>query len=91
VELQPVFETLPVLYRAVLDAVADLESRGYRRQAATIRSEATTAYSGAWTPGAAQRMHALRTRAARLADSGKGGRAVALDGLERIDVGGSTA
>jgi hypothetical protein len=91
VEPQPVFETLPVLYRAVLDAVADLEARGYRRQAAAIRADATSTYSRAWTPAAAQRMHALRTRAARLADSGKGGRAVALDGLERIDVGSSTA
>jgi hypothetical protein len=87
VEPQPVFETLPVLYRAVLDAVADLEVRGYRRQAASIRSDATAAYSRAWTRSAAQRMQALRTRAARLADSGKGSYPAARAALERIDIG----
>lgn len=85
------FETLPVLYRAVLDAVADLESVGYRREAASIRSEATAAYSRAWTRSAARRMHILRTRSARLADSRRRSRHVPLGGLDRARARGSTA
>ena len=52
VEQQPVAEVLPGLYRAVLDAVADLELRGLRPDAAKLRLEATRAYSGAWNPAA---------------------------------------
>jgi hypothetical protein len=66
VEQQPVAEVLPGLYRAVLDAVADLELRGHRLDAAAIRSEATHAYSGAWTPAAAHRMKVLSARASRI-------------------------
>jgi hypothetical protein len=69
VEQQPVAEVLPGLYRAVLDAVADLEVRGYRREAATIRSDATRAYSGSWNPAAARRMRVLSARAARIVAS----------------------
>jgi hypothetical protein len=69
VDQQPVAELLPGLYRAVLDAVADLEQRGHRRDAATIRMEATRAYSGAWTPAAAHRLRVLIARAARIVGS----------------------
>lgn len=65
----PVAEVLPGLYRAVLDAVADLESRNRRAEAATIRSEATRVYSRAWTPDAAKRLRALRTRAVRFVEA----------------------
>lgn len=64
----PVSEVLPGLYRAILDAVADLESRHRRREAAEIRAEAIRVYSRAWTADAARRMRALRARADRYAD-----------------------
>jgi hypothetical protein len=67
VEQQPVAEVLPGLYRAVLDAVADLELRGHREDAAAIRADATRAYSGAWNHGAARQLRILRARAARVA------------------------
>lgn len=66
VEPQPVAEILPGLYRAVLDAVADLELRGYRPDAARLRVDATRAYSGAWNPAAAHRLRVLTARAARI-------------------------
>jgi hypothetical protein len=69
VEQQPVAEVLPGLYRAVLDAVADLELRGYRLDAARLRADATRAYSGAWNPAAAHRMRVLTARAARIVAS----------------------
>ena len=69
VEQQPVAEVLPGLYRVVLDAVADLELRGFRREAATIRVDATRAYSGAWNAAAAHRMRVLSARAVRIAAS----------------------
>jgi hypothetical protein len=74
VQQQPVAEVLPGLYRAVLDAVADLELRGHRDDAATIRADATRAYSGAWNPAAARRMRILRARAARVAATRRPGR-----------------
>jgi len=69
VEQQPVAEVLPGLYRAVLDAVADLELRGYRLDAAAIRSDATRAYSGAWNVATAHRLRVLSARAARIVAS----------------------
>ena len=71
---QPVAEILPVLYRSVLDAVGRLEARGLRREAATIRADATEAYSGAWNPGAARRMTSLRERAEKVLNSRRGQR-----------------
>lgn len=64
----PVSEVLPGLYRAVLDAVADLEARHRRREAAEIRAEATSVYSRAWTADAARRLRTLHARADRLID-----------------------
>lgn len=64
----PVSEILPGLYRAVLDAVADLEARGRRREAAEVRAEATLVYSRAWTTDAARRLRALRIRADRIGE-----------------------
>ena len=84
-EQQPIAETLPVLYRAVLDAVAELEARGLRREAATIRADATEAYSGPWNPGASRRMSNLRDRARKVIQGGKGQRrpAIAAGPIER--------
>ena len=70
----PVSEILPGLYRAVLDAVADLEARGRRREADQIRAEGTRIYSRAWTPDAARRLRQLRSRADRVADGRRRGR-----------------
>lgn len=66
----PVAEIMPGLYRAVLDAIADLEARNRRREAAEIRTVATRVYSRAWTPDAARRLRALRHRADRVGDGG---------------------
>jgi hypothetical protein len=62
-------EVLPGLYRAVLDAVAQLESHGRRREAATIRAEATATYSRAWNAAAERRLRHLQARAARTLQS----------------------
>jgi hypothetical protein len=85
VEHQPIAETLPVLYRAVLDAVAELEARGLRREAATIRADATEAYSGPWNPGATRRLSTLRDRARKVLHGRRGQRrpAVVIEPLER--------
>jgi hypothetical protein len=65
----PVAEVLPGLYRAVLDAVASLEARQRRTEAAAIRGEATRVYSRAWTPDAARRLNILLGRAHRIAEA----------------------
>lgn len=85
VEQQPLSETLPVLYRAVLDAIAELEALGFRREAAQVRADATGAYSGAWNPAANRRLHALHARADRIA-AGRRHRRPVLEPLERIDL-----
>ena len=83
-EQELVAEVLPGLYRAVLDAVADLELRGLRNDAASIRADATRAYSGAWNPAAARRLRILRARAARIvATRGPGRRESIRDALGR--------
>jgi hypothetical protein len=79
-EQLPVAEVLPGLYRAVLDAVARLESHGRRREAAAIRAEATAAYSKAWNAGAERRLRSLGARAARI-DEGR--RRAAPESLEK--------
>lgn len=70
-EQQAISEVLPGLYRAVLDAVAGLELRGYRREAAALRTEATRAYSGAWNAATAHRLKVLAARAARIVGSSR--------------------
>jgi hypothetical protein len=68
-EQLPVSERLPRLYRAVLDAVAELEIHGRRRDAAAIRAEATTVYSKAWNARAERRLTALCDRAERIVET----------------------
>jgi uncharacterized protein GlcG (DUF336 family) len=65
-EQLPVSEVLPGLYRAVLDAVAELEAYGRRGDAATIRADATAAYSKAWDAAAERRLRSLRARADKI-------------------------
>jgi hypothetical protein len=74
VDEPPISEILPGLYRVVLDAVADLEARGRRREAAEIRADATRVYSRAWNAAAAHRLRALRLRADRIGDARRRGR-----------------
>ena len=62
-----VAEIMPVLYRGVLDSVAELEARNGRHEAARIRDEAPRVYSRAWNLDAARRLRSLCERAGRLA------------------------
>jgi hypothetical protein len=87
VDPEPLSETLPVLYRAVLDAIGELEALGFRREAAQVRVEATRAYSGAWNPAAARRLQALRDRADRVAAGRRRRRPAVLEPLDHIDLG----
>jgi hypothetical protein len=59
-------ESLPALYRAILDIVADLEHRGLRRDAIRIRADATAVYSTAWDERGQRRLHQVYARAWRL-------------------------
>jgi len=61
-------ESLPELYRQVLDRVATLESRGQREEAGLIRSDAIRIYSGPWTEPASRRLRSLRIHAERVVD-----------------------
>jgi len=61
-------ESLPELYRQVLDRVATLESNGMRDEAGLVRNDAIRIYSGAWTESAARRLRSLRIHAERVVD-----------------------
>jgi hypothetical protein len=61
-----VAEIMPVLYRGVLDSVAQLEARHARRDAERIRAEATRVYSRAWNLDAARRLRSLCEKASRM-------------------------
>ena len=61
-------EDLPALYRAILDAVADLEAMDERPLAARIRRNATAAYSRAWDERARRRLLLLLRDAGQPAD-----------------------
>ena len=58
-------ESLPEIYRAILDRVAELEAIGARREAGQIRSAATRAYSDAWDAAALRHLLSLLARAQR--------------------------
>ena len=58
-------EELPDLYRAILDAVAQLEAAGERQRAGRVRRDATAAYSRAWDDRARRRLVALLREAGR--------------------------
>ena len=55
-------ETLPCLFREVLDALARLEELGARTDAARLRSEAIDGYSRAWDLACKKRLENLRGR-----------------------------
>ena len=59
-------ETLPALYRAILDGVAELERRGVRDEAALVREEAIAVYSTAWDDVGRRRLSALVRRIHRV-------------------------
>ena len=59
---QTIAETLPRLYRDVLDALARLEQLGAMDAAARLRSEAIAGYSGAWDARCSARLEALLGR-----------------------------
>lgn len=58
-------EELPMLYRAILDRVADLEAAGDRTEALRVRRDATKAYSRAWDDKARRQLEQLLRRAER--------------------------
>ena len=62
-----VAESLPELYRQVLDRVAALEQHDLRDEAALVRNLAIRIYSGSWTETAQRRLRDLRIHAERVA------------------------
>jgi hypothetical protein len=66
VEEPLVAESLPELYRQVLDRVAALEEHDLRVEAALVRNDAIRIYSGAWTESATRRLRSLRIHAERV-------------------------
>jgi hypothetical protein len=59
---QTIAETLPRLYREVLDGLARLEELGARSEAVRWRTEAIAGYSRAWDAGCHKRLHELLGR-----------------------------
>ncbi len=57
-----VAETLPRVYRRVLDAVARLEQLGGRQEAARYRAAAIRVYSGSWDAASHRRLEDVATR-----------------------------
>jgi hypothetical protein len=66
VEEPLVAESLPELYRQVLDRVAALEQHDLRDEAGLVRSQAIRIYSGSWTESAHRRLRDLRIHAERV-------------------------
>jgi hypothetical protein len=58
-------ETLPTLYRVILDDVWALERAGSRRAAGRLRIEATRAYSRAWDEKAIRQLEEIGRKARR--------------------------
>jgi hypothetical protein len=61
-------EDLPTLYRSLLDAVAELETRGAHRQATVVRAAATRAYSTSWDETGRRQLEQLARRVGRVID-----------------------
>lgn len=61
-------DDFPRLYRAALEAAADLERRGLRREAARLRREAAQAYS-VWDEQSRRRLVALVDGARRSSEA----------------------
>lgn len=54
------------MYRAILDGVADLERAGQHREAALIRTEATSVYSTSWDESGRRRLLHIHRRIDRV-------------------------
>ncbi len=63
-----VAETLPRVYRRVLDAVGRLEALGARRDATRFRTAAIEVYSRAWDARCHRRLEEILARAEAMAD-----------------------
>lgn len=61
-----VAESLPELYRQVLDRVATLERHGLRDEGGLVRTQAIHIYSGPWTELAHRRLRDVRIHAERV-------------------------
>lgn len=61
-------QSLPELYRVVLERVASLEFLGHRHEAFLIRRTAIEVYSKTWDERALRRMAELQARAERVLD-----------------------
>jgi hypothetical protein len=59
---QTIAETLPRLYREVLDGIARLEDLGARPAAARLREEAIAGYSRAWDAACEKQLRDLLGR-----------------------------
>jgi len=64
-DTRSVAETLPALYRAILDEVAELELRGARDDGARTRSAAIRVYSRAWDDRGRRELEEILRRAQR--------------------------
>ncbi len=60
-----VAEALPRAYRALLDAIGELEHRGGWNEAAALRRAAAVAYSAAWNEEARRTLAQLHERVVR--------------------------
>ena len=58
-----VAETMPRVYRRVLDALARLEQLGGRREAGRLRHTAIEVYGGAWDAKSQRRLEEILARA----------------------------
>jgi uncharacterized lipoprotein YddW (UPF0748 family) len=58
-----VAETLPRVYRRILDAVGRLEQLGDRQEATRVRSVAIRVYSGSWDMASHRQLEDLLARA----------------------------
>ena len=59
---QTIAETLPRLYREVLDGLARLDGLGARNEAARWRTEAIAGYSRTWDAACQKRLRELLSR-----------------------------
>jgi hypothetical protein len=65
-DVPSIAESLPELYRSVLDHVAGLESAGHRLEGSLVRRDAIAAYSTRWNAQTTRRLTDLVARADRV-------------------------
>lgn len=59
-------DTIPVLYRRLLDSVDELERMGRRAEASRYRAEAIRLYSTSWSSSNVRRMERLHEKVLEL-------------------------